>query len=97
MAKLVMSDKQMAKSPDILSKFSCCATVKWPFAPLKEIYKDEAQHVAHDITTRLCALPLQPAVAADFRGPSHWTIMMSLFSSSIPGTPTRNRTNRACC
>ena len=34
-------------------------------AALKEIYKDEAQHVAHDITARLCALPLEPAVAAD--------------------------------
>jgi hypothetical protein len=28
-------------------------------------YKDEAQHVAHDITTKLCALPLDRAVAAD--------------------------------
>jgi hypothetical protein len=35
-------------------------------AALKEMYKDEAQHVAaHDITARLCALPLEPAVAAD--------------------------------
>ena len=29
------------------------------------MYKDEAQHVAHDITATLCALPLDRAVAAD--------------------------------
>ena len=29
------------------------------------MYKDEAQHVAHDITAKLCALPLDRAVAAD--------------------------------
>jgi hypothetical protein len=34
-------------------------------AALKKICRDEAQHVAHDITARLCALPLEPAVAAD--------------------------------
>ncbi len=68
MAKLVMSDKQMAMSPSTFSKF---VTVmlrhsKLAIAALKEMYKDEAQHVAHDITAKLCALPLdRAAVAAD--------------------------------
>lgn len=64
-AKLVMSDKQMGMSPDIFSKFVMLRHSKLAIAALKEIYKDEAQHVAHDITARLCALPLEPAVAAD--------------------------------
>jgi hypothetical protein len=38
---------------------------KLAIAALKEIYKDEVQHVAHDIAARLCVLPLEPAVAAD--------------------------------
>ena len=64
-AKLVMSDKQMAMSPTTFSQFVMLRHSKVDIAALKEIYKDEAQHVAHDITARLCALPLEPAVAAD--------------------------------
>jgi hypothetical protein len=45
---------------------SCCGRhSKLAIAALKEMYKDEAQHVAHDITAKLCALPLDRAVAAD--------------------------------
>ena len=65
MAKLVMSDKQMAMSPSTFSKFVMLRHSKLAIAALKEMYKDEAQHVAHDITARLCALPLDRAVAAD--------------------------------
>ena len=90
-AKLVMSDKQMAMSPSTFSKFVMLRHSKLAIAALKEMYKDEAQHVAHDITAKLCALPLDRAVAADSR-PSHWTI--SLFSH--PGTPTRKRNSLAC-
>ncbi len=64
-AKLVVSDKQMAMSPSIFSKFVMLRHSKVALAALKEIYKDEVQHVAHDITARLCALPLERAVAAD--------------------------------
>ncbi len=64
MAKLVMSDKQMAMPPSIFSKFMLRHS-KLAIAALKEIYRNEAQQVAHDITARLCALPLEPAVAAD--------------------------------
>jgi hypothetical protein len=77
-AKLVMSDKQMAMSPTTFSKFVMLRHSKLAIAEqvnerylsftcsaLKEMYKDEAQHVAHDITARLCALPLEPEVAAD--------------------------------
>jgi len=64
-AKLVMSDKQMAMSPTTFSQFVMLRHSKVAIAALKEIYKDEAQHVAHDITARLCALPLERAVAAD--------------------------------
>ena len=64
-----MSDKQMATSPTIFSKFVMLRHSKRAIAALREMYnlqyKDEAQHVAHDITARLCALPLGPAVAAD--------------------------------
>jgi hypothetical protein len=65
--KLVMSDKQMAMSPTIFSKFGMLRHSKVAIAALKEIHKDEAQNVAHDITAslRLCVLPLEPAVAAD--------------------------------
>ena len=49
-AKLVMSDKQMAMSPSIFSKFVMLRHSKLAIAALKEMYKDEAQHVAHDIT-----------------------------------------------
>jgi hypothetical protein len=55
----------MAMSPSIFSKFVMLRQSKLAIAALKAIYKDEAQHVAHDIATRLCALPLEPAVAAD--------------------------------
>ena len=67
MALLVMSDKQMAMSPTTFSQFAMLrhSKVATSIAALKEIYKDEAQHVAHDITARLCALPLERAVAAD--------------------------------
>ena len=64
-AKLVMSDKQMALSPSIFSKFVMLRHSKLAVAALKEMYKDEAQHVAHDITAKLCAIPLERAVAAD--------------------------------
>ena len=64
-AKLVMSDKQMAMPPSIFSKFVMLRHSEQAIAALKEICRDEAQHVARDITTRLCALPLGPAVAAD--------------------------------
>jgi hypothetical protein len=64
-AKLVMSDKQMAMSPSIFSKFVMLRHSKLAIAALKEMYKDEAQHVAHDITAKLCALSLDRAVAAD--------------------------------
>ena len=64
-AKLVMSDKQMAMSPSTFSKFVMLRHSKLAIAALKEMYKDEAQHVAHDITAKLCALPLDRAVAAD--------------------------------
>ena len=64
-AKLVMSDKQMAMSPSTFSKFVMLRHSKLAIAALKEMYNDEAQHVAHDITARLCALPLERAVAAD--------------------------------
>ncbi len=64
-----MSDKQMTMSPTTFSQFVmlrlCTRHSKVAIAALKEIYKDEAQHVAHDITARLCALPLERAVAAD--------------------------------
>ena len=89
-AKLVMSDKQMAMSPTTFSQFVMLRHSKVAIAALKEIYKDEAQHVAHDITARLCALPLERAVAAD----SESLDKMTLFSH--PGTPMRNRTSRAC-
>jgi hypothetical protein len=45
-AKLVMSDKQMAMSPSIFSKFVMLRHSKLAIAALKEMYKDEAQHVA---------------------------------------------------
>jgi hypothetical protein len=68
-AKLVMSDKQIAMSPSTFSKFVMLRHSKLAIAALKEMYKDEAQHVAHDITatSKLCALPLRldRAVAAD--------------------------------
>ena len=64
-AKLVMSDKQMAMSPSTFSKFVMLRHSKLAIAALKAMYKDEAQHVAHDITAKLCALPLDRAVAAD--------------------------------
>ena len=66
-AKLVMSDKQMALSPSIFSKFRVVMLrhSKLAIAALKEMYKDEARHVARDITAKLCALPLDRAVAAD--------------------------------
>jgi hypothetical protein len=54
----------MAMLPSIFSKFMLRQS-RLAIAALKENYKDEAQHVAHDITARLCALPLEPAVAAD--------------------------------
>ena len=64
-----MSDKQMALSPSIFSKFRVVMLrhSKLAIAALKEMYKDEAQHVAHDIrvTAKLCAIPLERAVAAD--------------------------------
>ncbi len=41
-AKLVMSDKQMAMSPAIFSKFVMLRHSKLAIAALKEIYKDEA-------------------------------------------------------
>ncbi len=65
MAKPVMSNKQMAMSPTIFSKLVMRRHSKLAIAALKEIFKDEAQHVAHDINARLCVLPLEPAVAAD--------------------------------
>ena len=65
MAKLVMSDKQIAMSPNTFSQFVMLRSSKLAIDALKEIYKDEVQHVAHDITARLCALPLEGAVAAD--------------------------------
>ncbi len=67
----------MAMSPTAFSQFvmlrhtgsNLNLPVKVAIAALKEIYKDEAQHVAHGITarSRLCALqvPLERAVAAD--------------------------------
>ncbi len=57
----------MAMSPTTFSQFVMLRHSKVAIAALKEIYKDEAQHVAHDITitARLCALPLERALAAD--------------------------------
>ena len=55
----------MAMSPTTFSQSTMLRHSKLAIAALKEIYKDEAQHVAHDITTKLCALPLDRAVAAD--------------------------------
>jgi hypothetical protein len=58
-AKLVMSDKQMAMSPTTFSQFAMLrghteqTVVAGYFSALKEIYKDEARHVAHDITAKL--------------------------------------------
>ncbi len=77
-------------SPTTFSQFVMLRHSKVAIAALKEMYKDEAQHVAYDITARLCALPLERAVAAD----SGSLDEMSLFSH--PGTPMRNRTSRAC-
>jgi hypothetical protein len=48
-ARLVMSDKQMAMSPTIFSKFVMLRHSKVAIAALKEIYKDEARNVAHDV------------------------------------------------
>jgi hypothetical protein len=73
---MAMSDKQMAMSPAIFSKFVMLRQSKLAIAALKEIYIDEAprQHVSHDFTARLYtrSLPLgppshcpEPAVAAD--------------------------------
>jgi hypothetical protein len=45
-AKLVMSDKQMAMSPSTFSKLVMLRHSKLAIAALKEMYKDEAQHVA---------------------------------------------------
>ncbi len=51
MAKLVMSDKRrIAMSPTIFSQFVMLRHSKVAIAALKEVYKDEAQHVAHDTT-----------------------------------------------
>ena len=52
-------------APSTFSKFVMLRHSKLAIAALKEMYKDEAQHVAHDITAKLCALPLDRAVAAD--------------------------------
>jgi hypothetical protein len=54
-------------SPSTFSKFVMLRHSKLAIAALrvKEMYKDEAPHVAHDITAKLCALPLDRAVAAD--------------------------------
>jgi hypothetical protein len=61
--------RQMAMSPTTFSQFVMLrlrhSNLKLAIAALQEIYKDEAQHVAHDITAKLCALPLEGAVAAD--------------------------------
>ena len=48
-----MSDKQMAMSPAIFSKFVMLRQSKLAIAALKEIYIDEAprQHVSHDFCT----------------------------------------------
>ncbi len=91
MAKLVMPDKQMAMLPSIFSKVMLRQS-KLAIAALKEIYKDEAQHVAHDITARSpMTSPLGCVRLQSLPTPSLWT--MSLFSH--PGTSKRNRTSRA--
>ena len=94
MTKLVVSDKQMGMSPDILSKFVMLRHSKLAIAALKETYKDEAQH--SPMTSPLGCVRFHWSLQS-LPTPSHWTMswMMSLFSH--PGTPTRNRTSRACC
>ncbi len=52
-------------SPSTFSKFVMLRHSKLAIAALKAMYKDEAQHAAHDITAKLCTLPLDRAVAAD--------------------------------
>jgi hypothetical protein len=49
----------------IFSKFGDAALQLTRCCALEEIYRDEAQRVAHDIAARWCALPLEPEVAAD--------------------------------
>ncbi len=57
MAKLVMSDTQMAMSPSIFPRFVMLRLrlSKLAIAALKEIYRDEVQHAPHDIAAVVCA------------------------------------------
>ena len=53
--QLVMSDKQTTMSNDTLQieKIVCLRNSRTAVTVLKEIYVDEAKHVAHDISARL--------------------------------------------
>ena len=62
---IMMSDKQTTMSNDTLEKIVCLRNSRTAVTVLKEIYVDEAKHVAHDITE--CQAEPLALAGSDFR------------------------------